>query len=77
MPTIEVAVCDALASAASALDLAISSRDSTIVNCAVWAMYSVPSVGDSGFWKRSWATSSLRNVSLPNCDDVGSSVGVA
>ena len=38
---------------------------STIWNWAVWPISAVPSVGLLGSWYFSWATSSLRNVSLP------------
>src|SRR5690242_2873163 len=39
---------------------------SSMLNCAVWPIIAEGSVGDSGFWYCISATSSLRNVSLPN-----------
>src|SRR5438045_8636851 len=43
----------------------MASSFSTMVNCAVWAMNCELSTGSIGFWYLSWATSSLRNMSLP------------
>ncbi|MCY1354978.1 hypothetical protein D9M69_413790 [compost metagenome] len=39
---------------------------STWLNCASWAMNSPLPCGSSGFWLFSWATSRLRNASLPS-----------
>src|SRR5689334_12424626 len=42
----------------------MASSFSTMVNWAVWAMNCELSTGSIGFWYLSWATSSLRNMSL-------------
>src|SRR5438067_598408 len=44
----------------------MASSFSTMVNWAVWAMNCELSTGSMGFWYLSWATSSLRNMSLPD-----------
>jgi hypothetical protein len=65
-PTSDVAEVRFCALTIAACDFASSSIFSTSVNCAVWAMNWLESVGELGSWYLSCATRSWRNASLPS-----------